>query len=274
MQQSDATSRPCLYKGEVMHIRLRPFTHQFRYRVFSLLLDIDRMEETIAPLRLLKLNRFGLLSFRTRDHGARDGSALRPWVDRQLAEAGRPKAARVMLLSFPRILGYAFNPLSIYFCEDKAGTLESVIYEVKNTFGDQHPYILAAPADSDGAHRHREAKDFYVSPFLSIDQTYAFTIRAPGPRLSLKIRQHDADGSEDEPWLIATQNGQRRTLDDKNLLRLWLGHPLMTFKVFAAIHWEALRLAIKGAAFKPYRGAYPHRNKTNGAETPAAPQEG
>ena len=265
---------PCLYEGEVMHARLSPFLHQFRYRVFTMLLDIDRLEETVSPLRWLRLDRFGLLSFYRKDHGARDGSDLRAWVDAELKQAGRPPAARVMLLSFPRILGYAFNPLSVYFCEDADGRLESVIYEVKNTFGDQHPYILATPEDRDGAHRHAEAKDFFVSPFIDIGQIYGFTIRKPGARLSLKIRQHDADGRAEQPLLIATQSGHRRPLDDPNLLRIWLRHPLMTVKVIAAIHWQALRLAIKGAPFRPYRGAYPHKTGSSGAETPQALQEG
>lgn len=255
LPNNPAMAEPCLYQGEVMHMRLTPFRHQFRYRVFSLLLDIDRLEETCAPLRLLSLDRFNLLSFHCRDHGARDGSALRPWVDRQLLAHGRPKPARVRLLSFPRILGYAFNPLSVYYCEDAEGRLESVIYEVKNTFGDQHPYVLAAPADADGAARHEEAKDFFVSPFIGIDQTYSFTIRPPGDRLSLRIRQRDAEG----PWLIATQCARRVALSDAGLLRLWLRHPLMTVKVFGAIHWQALKLAIKGATFHRYRGAYPHK---------------
>ncbi|MBY8977547.1 DUF1365 domain-containing protein [Rhodobacteraceae bacterium NNCM2] len=248
-------SAPCLYEGEVMHMRLTPFRHQFRYRVFSMLLDIDRLEETCAGLRLLSLDRFNLLSFRRRDHGPRDGSALRPWVEAELIRNGRPKPARVWLLSFPRILGYVFNPLSVYFCEDRHGRLESVIYEVKNTFGDQHCYVLSARADRDGASRHEEAKDFYVSPFIGIDQTYAFTIRPPGERLSLRIRQRDENG----PWLIATQTGKRRPLSDAGLLRVWARHPLMTIKVFGAIHWQALKLALKGAAFRPYRGAYPHK---------------
>lgn len=265
---------PCLYAGEVMHIRLRPFRHQFRYRVFTLLLDIDRLEEVIRPLRWLRLDRFGLMSFYCRDHGARDGSDLRAWADRQLAMAGRPPAARVMLLSFPRILGYAFNPLSVYFCEDAEGRLQSVIYEVKNTFGDQHPYVLAAPADSDGASRHQEAKDFFVSPFIDIGQTYQFTIRPPGARLSLKIRQHDADGPADAPLLIATQSGTRRPLTDAGLFGLWLRHPLMTVKVIAAIHWQALKLALKGAPFRPYRGAYPHKAAKSGAEIPQALEQG
>ncbi|MEM6906271.1 MAG: DUF1365 domain-containing protein, partial [Pseudomonadota bacterium] len=231
MPPSDAVTEACLYEGHVMHIRLEPFRHQFRYRVFTMLLDIDRLEETSRALRWLRLDRWGLLSFHRRDHGPRDGSDLRPWVDRRLAGAGCPPAHRVWLLSFPRIFGYVFNPLSVYFCEDAHGRLTSVIYEVKNTFGDQHPYVLAAPADADGAHRHGEAKDFSVSPFIEIAQVYEFTLRQPGERLSLKIRQHAADASPSAPTLIATQTGTRRPLDDRNLLRLWRRHPLMTRKV-------------------------------------------
>ncbi|MEM6422006.1 MAG: DUF1365 domain-containing protein, partial [Pseudomonadota bacterium] len=125
----------CLYVGHVMHRRLTPFAHQFRYRVFSLLLDIDRLEETCAGLRLLALDRFALLAFHRRDHGPRDGSALRPWVEARLATEDIAPPARIWLLSFPRILGYVFNPLSVYFCEDAGGRLTAVVYEVKNTFG-------------------------------------------------------------------------------------------------------------------------------------------
>lgn len=251
MRRSDPV--PCLYEGAVMHMRLAPFRHQFRYRVFALLLDIDRLEADCAALRRLALDRFGLLAFHRRDHGPRDGSDLRPWADARLAEAGRPRPARILLLSFPRILGYAFNPLSVYFCYAADGALESVIYEVKNTFGDQHPYVLAAPEDRDGAHRQDQAKGFFVSPFIGMDQTYAFTIRPPGERLSLRIKQADGVGA----YHIAVQTGRRRPLNDAALLRAFARHPLMTFKVIAAIHWQALRLWTKGAIFRRYRTAYP-----------------
>ena len=237
-----------------MHMRLTPFAHRFRYAVFTLLLDIDRLEETLRPLRWLALDRRGVLSFHRRDHGPRDGSALRPWVEARLEEAGRPAPHRIRLLSFPRILGYGFNPLSVYFCEDAEGRLQSVVYEVKNTFGDQHPYVLAAEADADGTVRHIQDKDFFVSPFIGMDQTYAFTIREPGERLAIRIRQRDRAG----PWLIATQNGTRRALSDRELRRQWLRHPLMSFKVIGAIHWQALRLWLRGARFHRYRGPYPH----------------
>ena len=241
----------CLYQGHVMHMRLAPFGHKFRYRIFALLLDVDQLETAISGRRLLKLDRWGPLSFHNRDHGPRDGTNLRPWVEARLAEHGLPAPARIRLLSFPRILGFVFNPLSVYYCEDADGRLESVIYEVKNTFGDQHPYVLDARADVDGATRHGHAKGFFVSPFIGQDETYRFTIRPPDRRLALKIRQET---------LIATWSGNRRPLTDGQLLRLWDSHPLMTFKVVAAIHWQALRLWLKGARFRPYRGPYPQES--------------
>ncbi|MEO1491254.1 MAG: DUF1365 domain-containing protein [Pseudomonadota bacterium] len=263
---SDSGTTACLYQGHVMHMRMTPFAHKFRYRVFSMLLDIDRLEETCRPLRLLSLDRFNLLSFHRRDHADRDGSALRPWVEAQLAAHERPVPHRIWLLSFPRILGYAFNPLSVYFCENASGDLESVVYEVKNTFGDQHPYVVDATADGDGASRHGHGKGFFVSPFIGMDQTYRFTLRQPGARLALKIRQHDGDG----PWLIATQSGVRRPLTDRALLAQWAMHPLMTVKVITAIHWQALKLWLKGATFHRYRGPYPDQSEQP-AETAAKP---
>lgn len=256
---ADLTHR--LYVGEVMHMRLRPFRHQFRYRVFTALLDIDRLDQ--AESRLFRVDRFGLFSFHRRDHGARDGTALRPWVEDRLAAAGRPAPARIMLLSMPRLLGYAFNPLSVFFCHDAAGRLESVIYEVKNTFGDQIPYVLDARPDADGASRHRQAKEMYVSPFIGMDQTYRFTVRAPDARLAIRIKQSGPEGD----WLIATQNGARRELTDRVLAGLVLSHPAAAFKVIAAIHWQALKLWLKGARFNRYPGAEAADRDPTRAET-------
>lgn len=239
---------PRIYVGHVMHMRLRPFGHKFRYRVFTMLLDIDCLKA--AESRLLKLDRFGVFSFQIKDHGARDGSSLREWAEEELARAGRPVPARIMLLSMPRFLGYGFNPLSVYFCYDGEGCLESIIYEVKNTFGDQIPYVLAAKPGSDGAARHMQEKGMYVSPFIGMEQIYRFTIRPPEERLAIRIRQGGVDGD----YLIATQNGERRELTDANLLRLAFSHPLNTVKVIAAIHWQALKLWLKGARFTRYPG--------------------
>ena len=238
-----------VYAGHVMHMRLRPRPHRFRYGLFTLLLDVDRLPETATRLRLLRVNRRGLLSHRDADHGPRDGSPLRPWVEAQLARAGRPRPARIALLAMPRLLGYAFNPLSVYFCLDREGRLETLLYEVKNTFGDQIPYVL--PAEGEGIRRHAQVKEMFVSPFIGMDQTYRFDVLPPGERLAIRIKQGDRDGD----LLIATQSGDRLPLTDATLARMLLRFPLVTFKVIAGIHWEALRLFLKGAPFRRYPGA-------------------
>ncbi len=241
---------PRLYRGAVMHMRLQPFAHRFRYGVTTALLDVDRLVETAAALRLFSVDRFNLVSFHRRDHGPRDGSALRPWVEARLAEAGRPAPARILLLAMPRVFGYVFNPLSVFYCYDAAGRLESVVYEVKNTFGDQFPYVLAAEPGPDGAVRHDQPKEFFVSPFIGMDQTYRFTVRPPGERLSVRIKQADANGD----YLIATQNGDAVPLTDAALARLALATPWTSVKVIVAIHWQALRLWLKGAKFLGHPG--------------------
>lgn len=237
-----------LYVGDVMHMRLRPFGHKFRYRVFTSLLDIDRLNQ--AAQTLFRINRFGLFSFSEKDHGPRNGSPLRPWVEGLLAAEGLPRPERIMLLSMPRFLGFAFNPLSVYYCYDVDGILESVVYEVKNTFGDQIPYVIDIRTDADGAARHSQEKGMFVSPFIEMDQTYRFTIRPPDEKLAVRIKQSDGGGDT----LIAAQNGTIRPLTTSSLLKLAATHPLATVKVVAAIHWQALKLAIKGAKFHRYPG--------------------
>lgn len=238
-----------LYVGEVMHMRLRPFHHKFRYSVFTALLDIDRLKD--AESRLMKIDRFGLFSFRSTDHGARDGSALRPWVEARLAEAELARPARIMLLSMPRFLGFAFNPLSVFFCYDAKGRFESIVYEVKNTFGDQIPYVVDV-REAKGAAQHEHPKEMFVSPFIEMNQTYRFTTAAPDDRLAIRIKQ--GDGTEGGDYLIATQNGDRRPLSDAMLARLIFSHPLAAVKVIVAIHWQALRLWLKGAKFLGHPG--------------------
>lgn len=241
---------PALYEGHVMHMRLQPFGHRFCYRIFSALLDIDQLDEAAAARRWFSVDRFNLTAFHRRDHGPRDGTALRPWVEALLAEAGRPTPTHILLLSMPRLLGYAFNPLSVFWCYDADGRLESVVYEVKNTFGDQYPYALPADADADGAIRHDQAKEFFVSPFIGMDQTYRFTLRPPGARLAIRIKQANAQGD----YLIATQSGDATPMTDAALLCQLARMPLTSFKVIAAIHWQALRLWMKGAKFLGYPG--------------------
>ncbi|MEM9012052.1 MAG: DUF1365 domain-containing protein [Pseudomonadota bacterium] len=242
-----------LYRGHVMHMRLAPKRHKFRYAVFSLLVDLDRAEAAIAPLRLLRWGRRGILSFTPADHGRRDGSPLRPWAEEILAREGLPRPARIELLAFPRMWGFVFNPLSVYFCYDEAGALESLIYEVKNTFGDQMTYALPAGEVVGGAYRQEQDKAFFVSPFIEMAERYRFTVQAPDARLSLRIRQAGRKGET----LIATHTAVAQPCTDRRLARAILSHPLMTLKVIAAIHWHALRLFLLGVRFIRYPSGGP-----------------
>lgn len=237
-----------LYFGAVMHHRLIPFRHRFRYRVFSLWLDLDELTGPLKRLALLKHNRFALFSFHDRDHGPRDGSDLRPWVEARLAESGLDlSGGAIRLLCFPRLLGYVFNPLSVYFCYDRDETLRALVYEVKNTLGDQHSYTLEVPANRNTGEAIAQTCDkrFYVSPFIGMTSTYRFRVKEPGEHLSLLIRQSVPEGEQ----LVATLHGNRRPLTDAGLLAAFLRYPLMTVKVIGAIHWEALRLWLKGARY-------------------------
>lgn len=236
-----------IYRGRVMHMRLAPVQHRFRYRVFSLFLDIDQMEETIGRLKLMGLNRFGLMSFHDKDHGARDGSPLRPWVDNEHRKRGLPVPHRVWVLAFPRMLGFVFNPLTLYYGYDKVGALTSVVYEVKNTFGDQTCYVLPCASTGEAVSQDQK-KMMYVSPFIELDQTYHFRLNPPGERLGLRIKQDGTDGQT----LISSINADAAPLNDWTLLRNFVAHPLMTLKVVAGIHFEALRLALKGVYFRRY----------------------
>jgi len=225
-----------------MHRRLRPFRHRLDYRVFYALLDLDRLDELPWPMRR---NRFGLFSFHDRDHGPADGGALRPWAEAQLAARGiAPPGGRMRLLCFPRLLGYAFNPLSIWFCHAPDGRLAALIYEVRNTFGDRHCYVLEAGAGA-GPVTQVQPKEFHVSPFIGMEGTYRFRVMPPDGRLSVLIRQSDPEGE----LLVAALTGTRRPMTAGTLLSAFAAHPLMTLKVVGAIHWEALKLWLKGARF-------------------------
>jgi DUF1365 family protein len=239
-----------LYVGEVMHARLKPFGHRFNYRVMSLLIDLDRLEEADCQSPLFGVNRAALYSFHERDHGARDGTSLRDYAARRAGEHGIDlDGGRVLLLCYPRLLGHTFNPLSVYFGYDRDGRLALIIYEVRNTFGDIHAYVLPVRASeiSEAGVRQAQDKLFYVSPFLEMAMRYHFRISPPGERVKLRILETDREG----PLLAATFSGRRKALTTPALLRAFVALPLVTMKVIAAIHWEALRLTLKGAKLVP-----------------------
>lgn len=239
-----------LYRGEVMHRRLRPREHRLRYRVFWLLLELAELDEIDSRMRLLSRNRFNLLSFHDRDHGDGSGRPLRDQVTALLRREGVDiGAGAVRLLTMPRVLGYVFNPISLYYCHGADGRLAAVIYEVTSTFGERHAYVLpVTDGDADqGLIRQAARKALHVSPFMSMDMRYAFRGHAPAEWMDLTI-----DGTDSEGLLIvAAMNGRRHALTDGAILNAALSTPFLTLKVMAAIHWEALKLWLKGVRLHP-----------------------
>lgn len=236
-----------VYFTRVMHKRLFPVQYRFEYRVFSLLLDIDALDR--LP-RLLSIGRFNLFRFEPKDHGPGDGSPLRPWVESVLGERGIDLAGgRIRLLCFPRLLGYGFNPLSLWYCEHRDGSLRAVIAEVNNTFGERHCYLMANAGDPIAWPMRGVAnKCFHVSPLMDMGGSYQFRLAQPAERLAVVIRQFDEDG---RLKLVATQTGHGRPMTDRALLRAFARTPLMTFKVMVAIHWQALKIWLGGARYFP-----------------------
>jgi len=240
-----------LYEGLVTHQRLRPRRHRFQYRVFAMLLELDELPT--LGLKLFQYNRAGLFSFQDKDHG--DGRDLQAWLDGLLAQKGIVAKGSRRVLCYPRIMGYVFNPLSVWFCDDAQGRLAAIIYEVHNTYEERHAYVLPVGADT-ALVQHGCTKDFYVSPFLSRDCSYAFRIRPPGEDVAIVVHEEEAGA----PVLDAGFAGRRRALSDGALARMLLVYPLMTLKVVAAIHFEAVRLMLKGMR------RYPHAPKATPAE--------
>ena len=248
--QETVAEAAALYFGEVMHARLKPMGHRFTYRVMSLLIDLDRLDDADRQSALFAVNRAALYSFNEADHGRRDGSPLRAYAHSCAAQHGIDlTGGHVWLLCYPRLFGFTFNPLSVYFCHRVDGELALVIYEVRNTFGDIHSYVLPVqPGElSEAGVRQQQAKLFYVSHFIEMTMRYHFRVSLPGERIKLRILETDREG----PLLAATFGGRRESLTTAALLRSLFALPLVTLKIVAAIHWEALRLWLKGARLVP-----------------------
>lgn len=238
-----------LYVGRVAHWRLAPKDHRLSYAVFQLLLDLDEIPDLGRSLRVFSRNRFNLLSHHDRDHGNGQTGGLRRWAKTVLAEAGiAANWGRIRLLAMPRVLGFVFNPLSLYYCHDTDDRLRAVIYEVNNTFGERHHYVL--PVDESGAGAIRQACDkaFRVSPFMPMDLGYVFHLSQTEDAIRTAIDVRDAKGGL---VMTASFTGARRDLTDQNLLAAFGRIPLLTLKVVAAIHVEALKLWLKGVAPGP-----------------------
>ncbi|MCY1665159.1 DUF1365 domain-containing protein [Rhizobium sp. SL86] len=246
------TGGSALYFGGVVHQRHRPKKHHLNYRVFSVLLDLDELESLDGSLKLFGYNRRAVFSFWDKDHGCGEKGGLRAWVRQHLASAGiANEGLRVRVLCYPRIFGYVFNPLTVYFCEDDQGRLLALLYEVCNTFMERHTYVIPAAGITEGSVRHSCSKAMYVSPFVPMDCTYDFDIAPPTERVKISISERDQEGK----LLYASFSGERSPLTDATLSRALFAYPLMTMKVMAGIHWEALRLWLKGVPIHRHRPA-------------------
>lgn len=227
--------------------------HRLKYGVYSLLLDLEEIGDVCRSIPIMSRNRFNLISIHDRDFGPRDGTDLRSWFESKAADAGVSiDGGSVSLLAFPRILGYAFNPITVWFGHGPDGSLRAVIYEVHNTFGQAQTYVAAVPRhvadDCDQSiPRHSFDKVFHVSPFLDVEGGYRMTLAPPQARYSIVIEYFGSDGSR---ILTASQIGHRQPLTTWTLLKQFFTKPLLTLKVIGGIHLEAVKLWRKGARYR------------------------
>ncbi|MDF1692584.1 MAG: DUF1365 family protein [Zhongshania sp.] len=245
-----AELRTAIYRGEVRHQRLAPLSHRFAYRISSFLFDLDELDQAASHCRWFSVNRFNLFSFHFKDIGNGSGETPRSYLERSLkAEGIDDTLARASLLCYPRIMGYTFNPLSVYYCYNEQQQLFAVLYEVSNTFKQRHSYLFAvAKADREKTTIQQQCdKNFYVSPFNSMAMRYKFRLLPPLDKIGISIRvQADA-----KDLLHAAFQGQRRPFNDRELLRNFCTLPFMTLKVLGGIHWEALKLFCQGLKLVP-----------------------
>ncbi len=235
----------CIYNGIVTHTRFKPIKHFLKYNTFSLYLDLDEIQELDKSISIFSHNKFNVYSFYNKDHGERDGGCLKNWVFNNLKKFNiDSNIDKIKLLCYPRIFGYVFNPLSIFYCYS-GENLKAIFYEVKNTFNEQHTYIFRIKEDGNKISQKCEKK-FYVSPFMDMKTYYNFKLSKPDEKLSVLIKQTDQYGT----ILTATQNGDKKKFNLNQLILNFFKYPLMTIKIIGSIHFEALLLWKKGAIYR------------------------
>jgi uncharacterized protein len=244
-----APAPACLYVGTVMHQRMKPVGHRFSYSVFSMLIDLDRLDEAAKLSALFSVNHFNFLAFHEGDHGDLKSGSLRSYVDGLLLQAGLERADHIHLVCYPRILGWVFNPLSVYYAYDDKDRLTALIYEVRNTFGEKHSYVCPVLPGQASAAGIRQSCDkiFHVSPFIPMAMRYHFRMVPPADTIRWRILETDAEG----PLLSATFAGERMNITGWNIVRLVGRIPMLTLKIVGGIHWEALKLWLKGMKYIP-----------------------
>jgi DUF1365 family protein len=234
----------CIYNGTVKHQRFKPIEHSLNYKTFSILLDLDEIENLAKNISIFSLNKFNIFSFYNRDHGARDEGSLKDWVQKNIKKFNiSNNITKIKLLCYPRVFGYVFNPLSIFYCYEN-NDLKAIFYEVKNTFNEQHTYIFKIKDNEKIEQKCK--KKFYVSPFMDMETYYNFKLLNPNEKLSIFIRQTNGE----ETVLTATQTGDKKEFSFKQLLINFFKYPLMTIKIISSIHYEAFFLWKKGAVYR------------------------
>lgn len=247
-----------IYTGTVWHKRWQPRAHALSYKVFYLLLDLDEVTVLNGVSRLFGWNRRALFAFHDADHGTGDGTPFKDHLSACLEQQGYGAGPwRFLVLCMPRTLGYVFNPISIVYCLGEDGRLKAMLYEVNNTFGERIRYLVAVAAQQ-GPYRHRCEKSMFVSPFFDLQGDYAFTVTEPAERLTLRIDYRN----EGQRRLGAVFSGTRDALDARNLRAAALKYPLAAFGVTTAIHYEALKLWLKG--IKPHHHQPARRTLSTG----------
>ena len=233
----------CIYNGVVTHTRFKPVKHFLKYKTFSFYIDLDEIKKLDNDNPIFSYNRFNIFSFYDKDHGDRDGKALKVWVLDNLKKFNiNENINKIKLLCYPRIFGYVFNPLSVFYCYED-NSLKAIFYEVKNTFNEQHTYIFKV---KDNKIEQKCKKKFYVSPFMNMDTYYNFRLLNPNEKLSVSIKQTD----KEDVVLTAVQTGIRKEFTFKQLIINFFRYPLMSIKIISAIHFEALLLWKKGAIYR------------------------
>jgi DUF1365 family protein len=238
-------SIPNLVHGKVMHRRLRPVGNQFTYDAFSLALPLSRLGD--LPQLGLAYNTRALVSFFDRDHGERDGSALEPWIRKLLAGESVAADGEIVLYTFPRMLGYVFNPVSFWVCHDRNGAVTAVLCEVCNTFGERHNYLLAHP---DGrplvdAEPLQSRKAFHVSPFCEVKGDYTFRFHFGPGRWLARIDYDDGAGEGRSALLETSISGVAEPLSPSAVRGLMWRYRWFTLGVIVRIHWQGIKLWFK-----------------------------
>ena len=245
-----STRHSAIYKGSVIHRRYEPVRHQFSYNVFMVFLDLDELSTLFDSYWFWSVGRYNIAQFKRSDHLGDPANDLKQEVYKLVEEkTGHRLEGPVRLLTHLRYWGYCFNPVSFYYCYDATGSrIEAIVAEVNNTpWNEQHTYILTASQNL-ASHEYQHFvfdKDFHVSPLMSMDMIYDWRLSAPNEKISV----HMKNIHQNRKVFSASLCLNREEITGRNLARILIQHPFMTGKIIIAIHWQALKIWLKGATF-------------------------